>query len=77
MLYFSFNLVQIHGDGKQNTIKPSQMEEGRNFKANHLQNLMRKRAFTRKEKSIVRVKSKGVLVTGMPYVGNIGLCHAL
>ena len=36
VLYFSFNLVQIHGNGKQNTIKPSQVEEGRNFNASHL-----------------------------------------
>lgn len=36
VLYFSFNLVQIHGDGEQNTIKPSQVEEGRNFNASHL-----------------------------------------
>lgn len=35
-LYFSFNLLQIHGNGKQNTIKPSQVEEGRNFNASHL-----------------------------------------
>ena len=36
VLYFSFNLLQIHGNGKQNTIKPSQVEEGRNFNASHL-----------------------------------------
>ena len=37
VLYFNFNLVQIHDDGKQNTIKLSQVEEGRNFNAsNHL-----------------------------------------
>ena len=36
VLYFSFNLVQIHGDGKQNTSKPSQVEEGRNFNASPL-----------------------------------------
>ena len=35
VLYFSFNLLQIHPDGKQNTIKPSQVEEGRNFNASH------------------------------------------
>ena len=35
LYYFSFNLLQILGDGKQNTFKPSQVEEGRNFNASH------------------------------------------
>ena len=35
LYYFSFNLLQILGDGKKNTFKPSQVEEGRNFNASH------------------------------------------